>query len=329
MDPHRLAVRVASNPTFSGRAGDNWTRWLAHFELRFRDIQEAERVGLLIDLLEGSALDYATKMTSKVLQDYKSVTKELGSKFGEDVSSLQAYAELGQVEQEPGEETEDFGNRVLGLVKQAYPGATSQQIQDHGLKQFICGLADKRLQEKLVAMDGLGSLDEALRVAKTYKKTAGALDAVRARKEGGVAMAAQRQPGRGAVGHPSEEVEGKDAMAQMKEQLNQIQKALAELEARTGRSEARSQSPKTRRRCFQCGETSHLKWQCPQLREQIREGRRDATAGSPSRQAEHEPFCVGCGRKGHWLARCWRVKTRHETDSDVDRTHATRNNQEN
>ena len=324
MDPHRLAVRLASNPKFSGRSGDNWARWLSHFELRFRDIQKAERVGLLIDLLEGSALDYATKLTPKTLQDYELVTKELGSKFGEDVSSLQAYAELSQVEQEPGEETEAFGDRVLRLVKQAYPEASSQQIQDHGVKQFICGLADKRLQEKLIAMEGLGSLEEALRIAKTYKKTTDALDAVRAKKESGTAMAAQRLGG-GVTWHPPEEGEGESTMAQMKEQLDRIQKALLELEART---EARVQSPRSRRRCFQCGDTSHLKWQCPQLREQIRERRRDTSKPSPNQEG-HEAFCVGCGRKGHWLSQCWRVKVHKEAASDGDRSREGRRNQEN
>ena len=83
MDPHRLAIRVASNQKFSGRSGDNWERWFSHFELRFRDIPKTERVGLLIDLLESSALDCVAKLPPKFLQDYEKVTEALSSTFGE------------------------------------------------------------------------------------------------------------------------------------------------------------------------------------------------------------------------------------------------------
>ena len=329
MDLHRLAIRVASHQKFSGRSGDDWDRWLSHFELRFRDIPKAERVGVLIDLLDSSSLDCVAKLTPKTLLDYDAVTKVLGSSFGGEVNTLQAYAELGQIEQEPGEETEAFGDRVLKLVKKAYPDASSQQTQDNGLKQFICGLADRRLQEKLVAMGDLGSLEEALRVAKTYKKTTDALDAVRARKESGMVVTAQRQqPGSGADLPPSEGGEEAQTVAQMKKQLDQIQKALSELEARSRRSEALTKSPRAPRRCFQCGDTSHIKWQCPQLRDQIKQKRRD-TSDPRSDQDGREAFCIGCGRKGHWLSQCWRVKEHKKAISDGDRIREGSTHQEN
>ena len=194
MDAQRLAVRLASNSKFSGRSGDRWEKWLSHFDLRFRDVEEKERVGFLIDLLEGPALDVLARLGPKELSDYRAVTKTLSTAFRHDVSSLHAYAELGKAEQQPGEEVEAFGARIIHLVKAAYPKATEEEAQENGLKQFVCGLSDGRLQEQLINRHELKSLQDALDVARHHNKKTDTIQAVRARKQTDAALAVRQQP---------------------------------------------------------------------------------------------------------------------------------------
>ena len=110
--------------------------------------------------------------------------KTLHSRFGEDTGTLQAYTELSQAEQRPGEDVEEFGDRILELVTKAYPGATHKQIQDSGLKRLICGLSDVKLQEKLIARNDLPTMGMAVKVAKSYRTKTGTLEVMQAKREG-------------------------------------------------------------------------------------------------------------------------------------------------
>lgn len=308
MDAKRLAMRVASSPKFSGCGGESWEKWLSRFELRFRDVEEADKPTVLIDLLDGTALDVCARLNQKELEDYEKIKNTLKDRFGENVVALQAYAELGQAEQRPGEDIEAFGDRILELVEKAYPTGSSKQKQDSGLKQFICGLSDKDLQEKLIAKDGLVSMEGAVQEAKSYRTKACALEAMRAKREGGLAMAARAQQPSFTQNYGSES-DTALSIAQMKMQLDQIQDTIKKLEARTSRAESQARGADGQRRCYQCGDTSHIKRQCPQLRGQNREGRRSAASYPAAGQAREEAFCVACGRRGHWMAQCWRVAT--------------------
>ena len=305
MDPKRLALRVASSAKFAGRSHESWEKWLAHFELRFRDVDDDERAKVLIDLLDGTALDLCTRLTQKELSDYESVKKALQNRFGEDTVTLQAYAELSQAEQKPGEDVEEFGDRILELVTKAYPGATQKQIQDSGLKQFICGLADVKLQEKLIARDDLTTMGMAVKVAKGYRTKAGTLEVMRAKREGDVAMTTQRATTQNPVTrHSDDEI---TSVADMKAQLDEIQKTISLLEARVNQQGVRTSDATTLRRCYQCGSTSHLKRNCPQVPDANQGLRREREFGERTRQTTQPAFCVGCGRHGHWMAECWRV----------------------
>ena len=61
VDQQRVCLRVASNPKFSGQGYESWEKWLSHFELRFSEVEKGQRSGILIDLLEGIALDECAK----------------------------------------------------------------------------------------------------------------------------------------------------------------------------------------------------------------------------------------------------------------------------
>lgn len=308
MDPKWLAMRVAGSPKFTGSSHENLGKWLSHFELRFRDVPDEDLAKVLIDLLDGTALDLCTRLSKKELTDYETIKKALQSRFGEETVALQAYAELSQATQKPGESAEEFGDRILELAGKAYPGASLKQKQDSSLKQFICGLTDGKLQGKLIARDDVNSMEDAIQVAKSYRTRAGILEAMRNKTESGVAMTAQRVQ----CIPTSEAAVSKDAVAsisEMKAQLEGIQKAITQLEARVSQGASRERNFTAQKRCFQCGETSHFRRQCPQLKDMVQDKQQNVKAGSTASQHPRAPFCVGCGRHGHWMAECWRVPT--------------------
>ena len=311
MDQQRLCLRVASNPKFSGQGNESWEKWLSHFELRFSEVEKAQRSGILIDLLEGIALDECAKLTSKGLQNYETLKNTLQDRFGSKVDTLQAYAELAQAKQQPGEGVEAFGDRIMRLVENAFPNTSTIQKQEHGVKQFVCGLADERLQEKLIAKDDLVSLNDAVKVARQLRVKENVLDAVRGKKPGEIAMAASHEQSSNKYrgeGDPDPN------WAEMKTQLVQIQGAIAQLEARmSDRGHMQGTRENTdislsRRGCYHCGKPGHIKRQCPQLMGR-RGGDPQRARGPPTSEPErHQPFCVACGRDGHWMTECWRVQ---------------------
>ena len=76
-DQQRLCLRVASIPKFSGQGNASWKTWLFHFEQRVSEVEKGQRSGILIDLLEGIALDKCAKLTSKELQNYEMLKSTL------------------------------------------------------------------------------------------------------------------------------------------------------------------------------------------------------------------------------------------------------------
>ena len=311
MDSQRIALRVASNPKFSGNGGDSWEKWLSHFELRFHDVEKQQRGGILIDLLDGVALDECAKLSTKELQDYETIKKSLGDRFGGEIDTLQAYAELAQAKQEPGEEIEAFGDRIMGLVEKSFPNGSTVQKQEHGLKQFVCGLSNERLQEKLIARDEIGSLKAAIQVAKHFKVKENVLEAVRGKRTGEVVMAACQK---GNSSRSREDDDRKTEWAEMKAQLVQIQSTIAQLEARVS-GQGHSQgaqgatgASRSGRGCYHCGELTHFKRQCPQRAGNTRGVRQGVGGNITSDSRRRQPFCVACGREGHWMAECWRAQ---------------------
>ena len=61
--------------------------------------------------------------------------------------------------------------------------------------------------------------------------------------------------------------------------------------------------------CYQCGNITHFKRDCPMLGRSRQQEAQPAAGAIPKRQGEDQPHCEGCDRKGHWLSECWRTPT--------------------
>ena len=302
MSDTRLSMRIAGTSKFTGREGEDWESWIARFETRFGDEENDSLAGILRDVLDGAALDVCTKLGTKDCKDYKNVKKALQEKFAKTTGPRHAHAELRHVQQAPGESAEHFGGRVLKLTRSANPEATEKQLQAAALEHFMCGLSDLSLQERLHARNDIVSLDVAVMAANIYQEKEAVLASMRA-TQGHVAAAAaspMAAPVRSETGvQNSDCTEVLSIVDELKQEVIGIKKQLQETTAGARRG---SQN----RGCFQCGEVSHFKRDCPQLTKPLRQEQstpRTVPVGRGGNQSQR----IGCGRRGHWLADCWRT----------------------
>ena len=301
MSETRLSMRIAGTPKFTGREGEDWESWIARFETRFGDEEKDSLAGILRDVLDGAALDVCTKLGAKVCKDYTRVKTALQEKFAKTTGPRHAHAELRHVQQGPGESAEHFGERVLKLTRCANPEATEKQLQAAALEHFMCGLSDLTLQERLNARNDIVSLDVAVMAANVYQEKEAVLASMRATQGHVAAVAAN--PTAAPVRAETDTLKGSGTdiltiIDELKREVIGLKKQLQE--TATG---ARQGSQN--RGCFQCGEVSHFKRDCPQLKpaQQQQNVPRTVPVGRGGNQSQ----CVGCGRRGHWLADCWRT----------------------
>ena len=165
----QLAIKISNTSKFTGGEEADWDTWISRFETRFADVEDKTLAGILLDVLDGTALDVCTKLGKEAYTDYKKLKLTLQSKYGKTSNPRRALAELRCTRQALGESSEAFADRVLVLTKQAYPGFNDQQVQTSALEHFMCGLSDLKLQEKLHARDDVASLDAAVDLSRSYR----------------------------------------------------------------------------------------------------------------------------------------------------------------
>ena len=328
-----MAFKISNTGKFSGHEGEDWERWLTHFEVRFAELKEEDLVQILGEVLEGPAVDLYVKLQQEGCKDYKKTKQALDSRFGRFCDPLQACAELRRVRQHPGETAEAFGDRVLALTKQAAPDLPDKQIQRLALQQFLCGLTDHRLQGKLNDRDDIVTLELAVNAARKFKQKEEVLQSMRAPESEERVMTSRHQ-------HPSREPEEAERhdIDTLKNLMGRVQADVSQLKLQLAAAQNNGQQRDVRR-CFECGAHTHLRRNCPKVMQQ--QGRpqhpsRSITTGgtgcfhcgeqghwkrqcphlgatsagatgSNERGQERNAFCLGCGAYGHWMAACSRL----------------------
>ena len=302
-----LYMKIHNTTKFSGRKEENWETWITRFETRFGDVDETNLASVLLDVLDGAALDACGKLSKDERKTYKAVKSVLQKKFGACVDTRRANAELRQIRQLPGENAEAFANRVRKLTNVANPGLSSTQIDQAALEHFLCGLSDLRLQEKLHNDDTVLSLQKAEEVAQRLQEKDITLTAMRT--AGGpdtAAVASVKQTPENETQQSTSSNQTAEILAMVGELKNELNEVKSQIRWNASQSSDALNSG-SRRACFQCGDTAHFKRDCPQLTNKFQTRQQHMVPRSVPNTADLGIQCLGCGRRGHVLAECWRT----------------------
>ena len=298
-------MRINNTTKFSGCSDENWEKWIFRFEIRFGETDEQKLASILLDVLDGAALDVCGKLSKDDRKNYKSLTETLQKKFGTSVDARRANAELRQIRQLPGENTEAFADRVQKLTNIANPGLSSEQLDHTALEHFLCGLCDLKLQERLHNNDAVISIKKALEVAQRLQNKEQTLTAMRtATGEDTVAAIAANKA---SANETPQDREG-DQIGEILAMVGELRKDLNDMKIKTSRDQ-RSNTPNRSNRgaCYQCGDTAHFKRECPQLNDRRQQGQQFFVPRAVPDTGHPGTQCLGCGRRGHVVARCWRT----------------------
>ena len=229
---------------------------------------------------------------------YKVLKRVLGEKFGSQIDARRAQAELRRIHQAPGEDIESFSGRVREFTKKANPTLSFEQLDHTALDHFLCGLCDPQLQEKLHNDDRAQSLTKAEEVARKYKDKDETLNAMRgsAEQEGEAVIAAKTRQAQA-----KDEKENSE-LGEIRVMIDELRKEVDKIANQQHRS---GNSAGIQGRCYQCGNTGHFKRNCPQLSHRPPQGQTKPKPVSELHQSKIQ--CLGCGRLGHELAKCWRT----------------------
>ena len=308
-----LYMKIHNTQKFSGLKDESWETWIFRFETRFSELDEANLATVLLDVLDGTVLDVCGKLGRDERKSYKNLKGALQKKFGANVDPRRANAELRQVRQQPGEGTEAFADRVRKLTNIANPGLSSTQLDQAALEHFLCGLSDRKLQEKLHNNDAVLSLQQAIQVAQKVQEKETTLTVMRTlggQDTQSVMPSSYATVSEGQRNMGDNRTDTTEVLAMIGELRDEIREVKAQMKRGTSRTPSAINNG-NRRGCFQCGDTRHFKRNCPQLFDRHQRGQvgpPGATPGTPvTRGAAKTLQCFGCGRIGHSIAECWRT----------------------
>ena len=295
----QLAIKISNTSKFTGGEEADWDTWISRFETRFADVEDKTLAGILLDVLDGTALDVCTKLGKEAYTDYKKLKLTLQSKYGKTSNPRRALAELRCTRQALGESSEAFADRVLVLTKQAYPGFNDQQVQTSALEHFMCGLSDLKLQEKLHARDDVASLDAAVDLSRSYRDKEATLMSMRNVADvDPTALTASKTVYRG--GEKSDQGEDPTLLSVVEE----LRQGLEDIKTQVHKNERDQNRGGGRGACFECGDFAHFRRNCPRL---TKKGSPSPRNGAPLHLQKTSLQCQGCGRFGHHLSQCWRT----------------------
>ena len=129
---------------FSGKAGE-WNSFIFQFAktARYYGWDQHDKADRLLASLRGKAVDFIRKKPREVQDDYRTLRDTLEQRFGKLEHPTAARRQLSYVRQEEGESIEDFADRILTKVNEAYPGIDVEMEQDLAKEAFLRGCQNR------------------------------------------------------------------------------------------------------------------------------------------------------------------------------------------
>ena len=160
-DAHGLNVGQGLTLTYDGSFC--WGEFFLKFKTSTDGCSERHKRKLLLMSLEGQALTYASRLSSKDTKSYRCLKKKLAKRFGQDLPATSARQMCEMLKQEPGESVMDYASRVNQLVEQGYPKVDTKMCNQLSVEYFLKGCKDKLMAMKVLERDPK-SVDEALQI---------------------------------------------------------------------------------------------------------------------------------------------------------------------
>ena len=236
-------------------------------------------LALLVPVLRDRALTFFSNLSREVRGDYQLLRDKFRARFGASEPSVTIRMKFGRLQQEVGEELEEFAERTEELATLGWGDYGDQVSSTMASEQFLRGCLDH--DSALVVVNrGVESLDEALRLMKMTTHNRQALNRRVARspvRTVSFAATPSPTPTRSledeVVGLRKEFAEWKSAATQSRDdEILKLKNELARLRQMVPkpsgsgsplpRSSPRGQ-PGSPRRCFNCTSIDHLVRDCP------------------------------------------------------------------
>ena len=125
---------------FAGKKGE-WNGFIFQFRktARYFGWSQREKGDRLLASLRGKAVDFIMSKPREVQDDYQALKDVLEVRFGKMEHPTSARRQLGYLRQEEGENLEDYADKVLTKVSEAYPGIDDEMEQDLAKEAFLRG----------------------------------------------------------------------------------------------------------------------------------------------------------------------------------------------
>ena len=221
-------------------------------------LPEEKKGAELVSLLEDELFRIVSQLglVSETVE-YDMVKACLASHFSPDGVELEWQAKMHVARQKAGESVLEFAGRLRVLADKGYSSWPPERHLEIARNQFIQGILSSTIQLKLL-IDSPETLDDAVKLAyrlqtaelaQAHLKAEATIDDTRG---GGSSCAIGRSDGQ--VHKLSQQVE------RLTEQLTKL---------RAEREPGKRNWPKRKLTCWHCGETGHLRRDCPSRREGV------------------------------------------------------------
>ena len=263
-------------PTFDGKPAE-WKSFICQFRQRAKSCawSRREKLDRLMACLRGKAVDYFFNRPKDLRADYYTLKDMLSQRYNIAELPGTARRQLNTMRQEKQESFEDYADRVLGKVSEAYPNVEEDVAQALGTESFLRGCRDRSaayaasehkpdtIYKALQCVkDAAANLRVFGRPAMTTRQVTFA-DPERESTTDGVARLSKEQ---------------EKMMQLMTEMMSRLKKTTSRRNTSPSPDRGRNRSPSP---CYNCRERGHMARECPKPRR-----------------------CFNCNKTGHMAEDC-------------------------
>eukprot|EP00731_Ephydatia_muelleri_P010468 Em0005g1054a len=260
LERERRPTRFSARPPLRFATGTDFSLWIKRVELYIQEagLPEEKKGAELVSLLEDEPFRIVSQLglVSETVE-YDAVKACLVSHFSPDGVELEWQAKMHVARQKAGESVLEFAGRLRVLADKGYPSWPPERRLEVARNQFIQGILSSTIQLKLLT-DSPETLDDAVKLAYRLQTAELAQEHLKAEatiddtRGGGSSCAIGRSDGQ---------------VHKLSQQIERLTEQLTKLRAE--REPGKRNWPKKKLTCWHCGETGHLRRDCPSRRQGV------------------------------------------------------------